>query len=229
MRQKRNSLKHLPLAALAAFLLACLGTISCSSDNYLKVQLDIPGRTPFDLETYDAVILTDFLIKENVKDFDLNKELRDYFDLELSTSFGVTVEHKEDYVPTEEALKSEEGWKSLKPSEAKGIILTGTASYSQEVRKALLAQGRRRFEDPFPNKTTLAQRKFYALDMELYLIDAETGKTVYKRTFKETKADKNPNQTAPFAFFQLVQRVKEKLFDSITGETRLQERYLIHK
>jgi hypothetical protein len=229
MTKKRNSLKALSPLVLAAIGFCCLINTSCSSDDYLKVQLNIPNKIPFDVDTFEEFILTDFLIKENVKDFDLNREIQEYFSAELSTRFKVGVEIKEEFTPTEEGLKSEASWKDFVDSAKKRVIFTGAVSYSQEVRKALLTKDTRRFEDPFPNKTQLAQRRFYSLDMDLYLIDAQTGKTIYMRTFKETKADKNPNQTAPFAFFQLIQRVKEKLFDGITGETRLQERYLIQK
>ena len=229
MTKKRNSRKALYPLVLMAIGLSLLVNISCSNDDYLKVQLDIPNRTPFDIKTVEEFVLTDFLIKENVKDFELNKEIQEYFSTELSTNFDVDVEIKEEFTPTEEDLKSEDLWKKFDGDEKKRVIFTGAISYSQEIRKALLTQDKRRFESPFPNETKLAQRKFYSLDMELYLIDAQTGKTLYKRTFKETKADKNPNQIAPFAFFQLIQRVKEKLFAGITGDSRLQERYLIQK
>ena len=229
MTKKRNSRNALYPIVFMMIGLSCLIGISCSSDDYLKVQLDIPNKTPFDVEAVEEFILTDFLIKENVKNFELNREVQEYFSTELSTNFDVGVEIKEEFTPTEEDLKSEDPWKEFVGAEKKRVIITGAISYSQEVRKALLTQDKRRFESPFPNETKLAQRKFYSLDMELHLIDAETGKTLYKRTFKETKADKNPNQTAPFAFFQLIQRVKEKLFDGITGDSRLQERYLIQK
>jgi hypothetical protein len=229
MLKRKNSRSNLLPLALILVGISCLGFISCTSDEHIKVKLNIPDRLPFDLEAYEEFVMTDFLIKENIKDFDLNRELQEYFSFELNTLFAMDVELKKDFTPTEDDLKSEDSWAGLSKTGSKRIVFTGAIDYSQEVRKALLSQDKRRFEDPFPNETKLAQRKFYALTMELYLIDAETGKTLYKRTFKETKADKNPNQTAPFAFFQLIQRVKEKLFNSILGKTRLQDRYLIQK
>lgn len=229
MRRKKDRRRISTALALAVLGLACLGIFSCSSDEYMKVRLDIPGRPVVDLAAYDEFILTNFLVRDNVKDFDITGELRDYFSEELETGLEKPVELLETFTPSEDTLKPDASWAELSDPSKKGIIITGAVSYSQEVRKALLSQDKRKFEDPFPNETKLAQRNFFSLSLDVHMIDARTGKTLYKRTFKETKADKNPNQTAPFAFFQLIQRVKEKLFDELLGQTRLQERYLIHK
>lgn len=229
MRRKRNSRKISTSLALAILGFAFLGLVSCSSEEYMKVQLDIPGRSVVDLDSYEKFILTNFLIRENVKDFDITGALRDYFGAELETGLEKPVELNETFTPSEEALKPDAPWTELSDPSSNGIIVTGAVSYSQEVRKALLSQDKRKFEDPFPNETKLTQRNFFSLNLDIHLIDSRTGKTLYKRTFKETKSDRNPNQTAPFAFFQLIQRVKDKLFDELLGKTRLQERYLIHK
>ncbi|MCK4429779.1 MAG: hypothetical protein KAW19_00605, partial [Candidatus Aminicenantes bacterium] len=65
------------------------------------------------------------------------------------------------------------------------------------------------------------------LNIDIYIIEAQSGKTLYKRNFKETKSYKNPNQTAFFAFFDLMQSVKDKLLRNLFGESRIQERYII--
>ena len=105
--------------------------------------------------------------------------------------------------------------------------MTGSAEYTEETRKALLKKAKKRYEDPFPSQSRLEERKFFTLNVNLFLIDAQSGDALYKREFKETKAYDNPNQTAYFAFFDLVQQVKEKLLRTVLGAEQLQERYLI--
>jgi hypothetical protein len=61
------------------------------------------------------------------------------------------------------------------------------------------------------------------------MIDAKTGEILYTRNFKQTKHYINPNQTAYFAFFDLIQIVKTKLFQAFLGEELLQERYLLSR
>jgi hypothetical protein len=84
-------------------------------------------------------------------------------------------------------------------------------------------------ESPFPDKKELAERKVYGLSLELLLIQSDSGEILYSRNFKEDKKYENPKQTAYFAFFDLIQRVKQRFFRDILGEDIIQERYLLTK
>ncbi len=190
--------------------------------------MEIPGKTSVDLDQYKEVVITNFLIKEETKDFNLNNEIIDYFSFEIGQNFNGKVS-KEEITFEEEPFKNEAFWKNLLPAEKDALLFTGGAEYTEEIRKAILQEKRDRFEDPFISKKKgLAERRFYTLNIDLYIIDAKTGKTLYTRNFKESKGYANPKQTAAFAFFELIQKVKTRFFRSILGEARIQERYLIY-
>jgi UDP-N-acetylglucosamine:LPS N-acetylglucosamine transferase len=209
-------------------ILALLFSFSCASNNYWKLKIEIPGKTSFNLDQYNEVVITSFLIKEETKDFDLNQELIDYFSFEIGQNFNGKVSIKE-ITFEEEPFKNEAFWKNLLPAQKKAILFTGGAQYTEEIRKAILEKQKERFEDPFVSKKRgLAERRFYTLNLDLYIIDAKTGKALYMNNFKESKGYENPKQTAPFAFFDLIQRVKAKFFRNILAEPSIQERYLIY-
>ena len=209
-------------------VLTILFSFSCASSDYWKLKIEVPGKTSFNLDQYNEVVITNFLIKEETKDFNLNQELVDYFSFEISQNFKGKVSIKE-ITFEEEPFKNEDFWKNLLPDRKKAILFTGGVQYTEEIRKAILQKQKERFEDPFVSKKrSLAERRFYTLNLDLYIIDAKTGKALYKRNFKESKGYENPKQTAPFAFFELIQRVKAKFFRNILGEASIQERYLIY-
>lgn len=209
-------------------VLTILFSFSCASNDYWKIRIEIPGKTSFNLDQYNEVVITNFLIKEETKDFNLNQELVDYFSFEVGQNFKGKVSIKE-ITFEEEPFKNEAFWKNLLPDRKKAILFTGGAQYTEEIRKAILQKQKERFEDPFVSKKrSLAERRFYTLNLDFYIIDAKTGKTLFKRNFKESKGFENPKQTAPFAFFELIQRVKVKFFRNILGEASIQERYLIY-
>lgn len=209
-------------------ILTILFSFSCASNDYWKLRIEVPGRTSFDLDQYSEFVITNFLIKEETKDFNLNQELVDYFSFEIGQNFNGKVSIKE-ITFEEKPFKNEAFWKNLLPAQKKAILFTGGAQYTEEIRKAILQEKKERFEDPFVSKKRgLAERRFYTLNIDLYIIDAKTGKTLYTRNFKESKSFENPKQTAPFAFFDLIQRVKAKFFRNILGEASIQERYLIY-
>lgn len=210
-----------------ALFLALLFTIACASSNYWKLRIEVSGRPALNLDQFSKIVVTNFLIKEETKDFDLNKEIVDYFAFEMGKQFKGKVSSIEIPLEKEDLFQNEDFWKNLSPDLKEAVCLTGIVQYTQEIRKAILEKRKRRSGDPFPYEKALAERRFFFLTLHLYLIDTKTGKTLYTRTFKESKGYKNPKQTAPFAFFDLIQRVKGKFFRNILAGVRIQERYLI--
>jgi len=209
-------------------VLTILFSFCCASSDYWKLRIEVPGKTSFNLDQYNEVVITNFLIKEETKHFNLNQELVDYFSFEVGQNFKGKVSIKE-ITFEEEPFKNEAFWKNLLPDRKDAILFTGGVQYTEEIRKAILQKQKERFEDPFVSKKrSLAERRFYTLNLDLYMIDAKTGKALYKRNFKESKGFENPKQTAPFAFFELIQRVKAKFFRNILGAASIQERYLIY-
>ncbi len=208
-------------------VLTIIFSFSCASNEYWKLRVEVPGKTSFNLDQYNEVVITNFLIKEETKGFNLNQELVDYFSFEIGQNFKGKVSIKE-ITFEEEPFKNEAFWKNLLPDRKEALFFTGDVQYTEEIRKAILQKQKERFEDPFVSKERrLAERRFYTLNLDLYIIDAKTGKALYKGNFKESKGFQNPKQTAPFAFFELIQKVKAKFFRNILGEARIQERYLI--
>ncbi|MQY61050.1 hypothetical protein GH153_04340 [bacterium] len=209
-------------------VLSLLFSFSCASNDYWKLKIEVPGRAVFNLDQFSEIVITNFLIEEETKDFDLNQELVDYFSFEIGQNFKGKVSIKE-ITFEEEPFKNEAFWKNLLPDRKEAILFTGGVQYTEEIRKAILQKQKARFEDPFVSKKrSLAERRFYTLNLDLYIIDAKTGKALYKINFKESKGYENPKQTAPFAFFDLIQRVRAKFFRNILGEANIQERYLIY-
>ena len=211
------------------FLLFFLTLPACVTTDYWKLKIEIPRKVEVDLKKYNNVIVAPFLVKEETAEIDLNKEIVEYLVGELKRKASNTILTSNVAVDKEEQFESPEYWQSLEADSEGNLYITGSAQYTEETRKALIKQARRRFEDPFPDPAKLEQRKFYNLNLDLYIIDAKTGTPVFKREFKETKSYTNPNQTGYNAFFDLILQVKEKLFRSVLGEGRLEERYLIIK
>lgn len=211
-------------------VLICLVVLSsCVTTEYWKMKIDIPRRTELDLEAFDSIIITPFLVEKEVEDFDLIKEIGDYFESMLNRKTEVAVTTRDIPVKNEAQFESSDFWKNQESDGESTLFLTGSAQYTSETRKALLKRAKKRYEDPFPTEAKLEQRKFYTLNMNLFLIDAQSGKPVYKREFKETKGYENPNQTSYFAFFDLIQKIQEKLLRSVLGLKQVQERYLVIK
>jgi len=203
--------------------------VACVSDSYLKIKMEIPSFSPFDLEQFKEIVITNFWLEEEIKDFDLNQELVDYMTLELARQFKGKISKAAVSWEKEDLFKNEDFWKALSPDLEKAIFLTGKAQYTQETRKALLEKERARFEDSFRPEKGLAERKVFTLELSIYFIDTQAGKILYERNFKETQTSSNPKQTLRYAFFDLMQNVKMKLFNTILREGRLQERYILLK
>ena len=218
MNRKRNN-----LALLSCLLLL----LSCGTGEHLRVRIEMPRIKQVNLEKFDEIAITNFLVKEEAKDFDLNKELTDYFMIELDQKAKKNVSSVEVLLETEDTFQDKNFWQGRFPDKKRSLLFTGSLEYSEEIRKAIKAAEKRRFDDPFPEESRIEERRFYALSLHLFLIDAQSGEAVYERTFKETKSYRNPNQTAYFAFYDMMLIIRDKLFRQILGEEQIQERYLI--
>lgn len=209
-------------------LAALFFLFSCSSTYHWKLKIEVPGKTAVDLDRFKEIVITNFLIEKETEDINLSQEILDYFNFELEQNFNGKITSKNISFTNDEVFTNKNFWKDILEDSKNVLFLTGSAFYTEEIRKAILEEKRRgRFEEPFTSGKKLAERKFYTLNFNLYIIDAKSGETLYKRSFKETKSYKNPNQTAYFAFFDLIQNVKAKLFRTILGGKKIEERYLI--
>lgn len=211
----------------AAFLFIVL--TSCSQTNYVKIRMEIPKKPEIDLTSYKDIFVTNFLENEEVKEFDINQEILDYFSSELKKHLKKDVKTTDISVKNEEDFKNPDNWKNINSEVEKAAFFTGSVKYSEETRKSLRKQEKRRFDDPFPEESRIEARSFYSLELQIYLIDTQTGKIIYDRNFKENKSYENPNQTPQFAFFDLILEVRDKLLEDIQGYDRIKERYLLVK
>lgn len=213
---------------LPACLLALMtGFCSCTSTDYFRLRLRIPRRADVRLADFDGVVVSDFLMKSEVEGFDLNREILDYLSTELAVELETQVVLLSAPIADESVFEDQAFWKNLELDKKKAVIFSGTAEFTEETRKALVRKGRREHETPFPEQEKMKTRRFYSLNMQIHIMDSESGIRLYNQEFKETRAYSNPNQTAYFAFFDLAFQVKEKLFREIMGGEKIQDRYLI--
>jgi hypothetical protein len=190
------------------------------------VNVEVPGKAVFDINQFDEIIVTDFFIKKETEDFDLNQELVNYFAAQMKQNFKAEVSSRRVSLSNEELFKDKAFWKNIQPDSQEAIFFTGTVDYLEEVRKAIV-KTKKKADDTFQRDSAIEERRFYTLNLNFYMIDAQTGEVLYTKAFKETRGYKNPNQTAAFAFFDLADIVKAKFFSTVLGTVKIQQRYLI--
>jgi len=210
-------------------LLIFLVLYSCKTGNYWKIKLELPIKTNLDMSQFKNIIIANFFLIDDKNDFEINPALLEYLSSELSQDLDKNISTNNIALDNEELFQNKDFWKGQAPGEDATAFLTGSIEYTSETRKALIGKNKKQFDNPFPRKNRLASRKFYTLKMNVYFINAATGEVIYETKFNETQAYENPNQTAEFAFFDQVHKVKEKLFRQVLGGERIQQRYLIAK
>jgi len=96
-----------------------------------------------------------------------------------------------------------------------------------EISRKAIVQTKKKADETFSRDRAIEERRFYTINLNFYFIDAQTGEVLYTQAFKETQGYKNPKQTGAFAFYDLADTVKGKLFNNVLGTARIQQRYLI--
>jgi len=219
---KRKAIKYLLLLALP-------GLFACTAGNYSKLRIEIPGEPGIDLTPYETIALTNFLVEKDTAKFDLNQDFIEYFSFELKQNLNKNIEIKDFVPPDGDSFEDAAFWQSRFPDLKKTLLFTGDLSFREESRKALIQKKKDKFETPFQPLPKLAQQRFYAIELNVFLLDTATGDSIFSRNFKERRTYSNPNQTTRFAYYDLLQVVKDKLIQSLGGKRQTQDRYLINK
>lgn len=222
MKMKRKAIKYL-------FLFALPGFFACAGGNADKLTIEIPGKPGMDLAAFDKIVLTDFMVKDDKSTFDINQDFLEYFSFELGQNLDKEIETRDFVPPNIESFEDAAFWQSRFPELKKSLLFTGSISFREESRKALIQKKGDKFETPFQPQPKLAQQRFFAIEVDIALIDAATGNAIFNRNFKERRTYNNPNQTSRFAYYDLMQVVKDKLLQDLGGKRQNQDRYLITK
>ena len=212
------------LLFLLAILAACGG-----GDIYRKIRVEIPAYSSLHPDEFEQVVFSGFLVAKEPEGLDLNKEISEYFGPEFEKKLHFRVAVQRVALESEEVFRKPDFWRSLAPGPGRILYVTGKAELTRETRKAILGRTKTDAEDPLAQQRGIVERTLFTLNLHLILIRGDSGEVVLDRAFKESKAYTNLKQRADFAFYDLAQRVKTKLFRPILSEGRLQERYLLLK
>ncbi|MBN2199389.1 MAG: hypothetical protein JW747_06010 [Candidatus Aminicenantes bacterium] len=220
----RASLRASGLALAAAALSAC-----ALNPAYVRLRVEMSAAGAVRADAYREIVMAGFCIAEAPDGIDLDRELSSFLEAEFKTRTRTPISLRR-LAPDDEALlEKEEFWAAAAEGTEGTLFLTGKARFSQELRKALLERDAGRGEDPFVGDKEWKERRSYTLEATVMLIEGATGRPVFEKPYKETASYSNLSQPAAFALFDILQRLKIKLFSDVLGAERLEERYLLNK
>jgi hypothetical protein len=208
----------------AAFLL----TPACSAISTVTAKIDIPAVPAVKLDGVGEIAIGDFLVDPPSKEFEIGPAITQYFRDAMKPEFKGRLSIVPLAWTNATQAENKDAWTRVLADPRDKLILTGRVQYAQDIRKALVAKDRRAIDDgPFAPEKPWSERKNFELKLDIYLIRAETGEMLLKKDFLESVIVENRKQPAEFAFFDLLQRVRLKLFRLLFGTVRNQERYLL--
>lgn len=173
----------------------------------------MPGVAAVAVGSFDEIVVTDFREVSPLPDLAVGRELRDYLAAEIGRAFGGAVTK---LGSQEEAL-----------SRGRVVVLTGTAALTTEVRKAL---DNKRVPLDGPFKTAgrgLVEQRRWTMTVDLAVLSAADGTTLFKRVFKEGRDYIDLEKPADFAFSELSDRVRARLLPLLLGAPTREARTLL--
>jgi hypothetical protein len=211
-------------------VLLALGLAACSIERTAKVNLEVPGEPALNWSAVKSVVLTGFFTEKEAKGLDLNQALVGYFRDELKPRIAAAITEKPVAWPSAGALEAKDFWKGAVAGPDRTLILTGQAAFNLEARKALMDGERREIDEgPFKPLSPWTERKSFAVTLDLALIDPASGAVVFRKEYKDAVSTDNTRQTAEFALYELMGRIRPRLFRALFGAGRAQDRYLLLK
>jgi hypothetical protein len=214
---------------LAAVLAVVFATSACRSTGPLDVHLSVPGVSPFEAGSVQAIIVTGFRDEAPLKDFQAGAALGEALETGLRSGTKGRLERVvRANVPAVAGTDEPAVWKALGAAEEPGTVyLAGSVRLTGEIRKALdrnaVADG------PFDLVGRLLARRRWRLAVEIYVISATTGETLYHETCREYQDYNELDKAAEFALSELSERVVDRLKEVLAASPTIEVRTLLRR
>ena len=188
---------------------------ACRSTADQVIRIDLPGVSAFVAGSFDEVVVTDFREDLPLPDFRAGRELREYLAAEIERAFRGTVTRLD---APEEALSG--GRKRV-------LVLAGSIRMATDVRKALDMKNVP-LDGPFkPPGRGLVELCHWTMTVDLSVLSAADGATLYHRRFEEERDYIDLEKPAEFAFSELSARLRGRLLPVLLGSSTLETRTLL--
>jgi len=175
-----------------------LFSFSCASSDYWKLRIEVPGKTSFNLDQYNEVVVTNFLIKEETKDFDLNQELVDYFSFEIGQNFNGKVSSEKIAFEKEEPFKNEAFWKIYCQPRKKLFFSPEALNTLKKSERPFCKKRKSVLKTPlFQKKGAWQSEDFTHLTLTSTLLMLKQERLCIRETLKNPKAIKTQNRQPP--------------------------------
>jgi hypothetical protein len=202
-------------AAVVALAAALAAGSACGPAGPVEVRVNMPGVTALPAGSFDAVVLTEFRETSPPSGIAVGRELRDVLAEAIDRAFDGPVRR---LATPQDALAS---------GGERTIVLAGEIALTTEVRKALDRKSAP-LDGPFktPGRGLVEVRR-WTMTLELLVLSAANGETLYRREFREEHDYIDLEKPADFAFSELSDRIRAKVLPLLLGTPTLEARTLL--
>jgi hypothetical protein len=206
-----------------------LTAAACLSRPPVPVQVEMPGVPVLPPGLFGEFVVMDFRDDAPSPDLALGRELQGYFAAELGRTFKGKVSRMELSRDGQTAAVDPEFWKLAGAGRAQAAFLTGSAKLVGQTRKAL-EKKKLPVDGPFNvDRRGLIEQRRWTLSVDLSVVSAATGATYYTKTFREERDYIDLDTPAEFAFAELADRIRDRLFPVLFGAPTVEERTLLRR
>jgi len=219
----------LALVFLSLSLAAACRLPLASKTLVIGVKEEKPGVSVFPPGLFSEIIVTDFRDEAPSPDFALGRELQGYLVAELDRSFKGTVSRMDLSRDGKTAADDPAFWKQAAAGRERAVFLTGSARLVGQTRKALKKKNLP-VDGPFNvDRRGLIEQRHWTLSVDLSVVSAATGEAIYKMTFREEREYIDLDKPAEFAFAELADRFRARLFPVLFGVPTIEARTLLQR
>lgn len=211
------------LAVVLAAEAACLSTPA------IPVNVDMPGITAFPAGLFREIIVVNFRDDAPSSEFGLGRELQEFLAAELGRSFDGTVSRLTMSWENGASLEDPAFWKQAAAGREQALVLTGAAGLVGQTRKALQKKALP-LDGPFKvDDRGFLEYRHYTFSVELAVFSARTGEQLFHKSYLEEKDYSDLEKPYEFAFSELADRFRARLFPVLLGTSTAEERTLLRR
>lgn len=194
--------KYIIITMLVLPVFVFLSCVTSSDHVSVRIPVKYKGAVDFDKP---KVIYYDELVLENVpQNYKPQQEIKEFFLEDLPRYIKRDVEHLQ-----EDADKSN------------SLVISGKMKFDIKDRSVI-----RKVSTETGKKKTFVSVQHWAMNFEIIITEAGTGKEIFKKNYDSKLKDADPEE-ADYNFKALFNNVTDKFLKDVTRKERFEQRYLL--
>ena len=217
--------------ALAALVALTAVPDAIAGPNAVRVRLTVPLPARLDMQGIERLLVTRFVVDQDLPDLDLSRELVTLLRRDLSKKTTLQVIDTEPpplpEQPLQDLFANTGFWRRMAETHRADLIIAGKASFITSDRSGFVQRDEiSRVNGQRVRRTVFVDREGFSLGMNLFFVSGSTGRLLYEDHFAGESTFIGRANDRLTVLFSLFEQFEDSILAIVSPRPKVVERFL---